>query len=618
MNNRPVFATDIEGPCELGRQESLDEKPFSKRIIAASGRTRAVIAEKEEDSISRRHLVIEPLEEGRVRMSNASRSVPVRVAEGETAVADRLIPPTASIDIWLPVTILVGKKLVRFVIPGQDDSETLDVESLPNLTLPPGTSGLGGSSPVTLAQAIPTEPGAGVEVEQLLHWLQTTMNVLQSAASSSDFMHKATQAAVEIVGLDSAEMLLHREGAWVEVGGQVSIRARFDSSRAARERLLERMRHEHRTLWHTPKGVNLDSTMGPVTLGGDAMAAVASPVLDVQGRVIGALYGERRRVDLPGELPKINRLEAMLIELLASGVAAGLARQEKETAALAAEERFKQFFTPQLARLLAANPDLLTGRESEISILFADIRGFSRLANRLTPAETVRWINQVMEALSDCVLAQEGVLVDYIGDELIAMWGAPEPQPNHAERAVAAALAMLEALPGLNERWERVLGEPMELGIGINSGIAQVGNMGSARKFKYGPLGGTVNLASRVQGVTKYLRTQLLATEATWDRLGASKTGRRIGKVRMVNIAEPVELFELASASQPGFAQLRAGYESALVEFERKGFREASTILGALLPAFPDDGPSLVLLSRVVSCRVDPEAFDAAFTPGGK
>src|SRR5262249_37866404 len=159
------------------------------------------------------------------------------------------------------------------------------------------------------------------------------------------------------------------------------------------------------------------------------------------GQVIGALYGDRRQrpgADLgprsgerkdssglrslsPPQEESISEAEAMLVELLTRGVAAGLARVEQEQAALAARVRFEQFVTPELAIQLAANPDLLKGRDAEVSILFCDIRGFSRVSERVGPARTVEWVSDIMETLSDCVLAQEGVLVDYIGDELIAM-----------------------------------------------------------------------------------------------------------------------------------------------------------------------------------------------------
>src|SRR5206468_8312824 len=165
----------------------------------------------------------------------------------------------------------------------------------------------------------------------------------------------------------------------------------------------------------------------------------------------------------------------------------------------------------------------------------------------------VEWIGDVMGSLSDCVLEQRGVLVDYIGDELLAMWGAPEEQADHARLACLAALDMFNLLPKLNERWQEKLGEPMSLGIGVNTGIARVGNTGSRHKFKYGPLGNTVNLASRVQGATKYLKCPLLMTEWTQARLDETFRVRKLCQVRVVNIKQEVDLYELVPENAPNW-----------------------------------------------------------------
>src|SRR5262249_18269633 len=147
----------------------------------------------------------------------------------------------------------------------------------------------------------------------------------------------------------------------------------------------------------------------------------------------------------------ITEVDAAFVQLLARGVAAGLARLEQEQAALAARGQFEQVFTPELSRQLLRQPDLLKGCDSEVSILFCYLRGFSRISEPLGAVRTVEWVSDVMEALSECVLAHNGVLVDYIGDELMAMWGAPEEQPDHARLACRAGLAMLDQLPQLND-----------------------------------------------------------------------------------------------------------------------------------------------------------------------
>jgi adenylate cyclase len=331
---------------------------------------------------------------------------------------------------------------------------------------------------------------------------------------------------------------------------------------------------------------------------------MAAPILNPEGDVIGAIYGDTRQDSLTAGSPEVTKLEAMLVELLARAVAAGLARIEQERAALAARIQFEQFFTPELARQLALQPNLLDGRDSEVTVLFCDIRGFSRVSERLGPEGTVEWVSHVMGTLSDCVLKHRGVLVDYIGDELMAMWGAPEAQPDHAQLACRAALEMLNWLPRLNARWEATLGEPLNIGIGVNTGMARVGNTGSRQKFKYGPLGNTVNLASRVQGATKYLKTPLLVTEDTMGQLTPDFHARQLCLARVVNIAQPVHLYQLVLATHPGWADLKSKYEAALEEFNRKNFRPAARILGNLFAEY-QDGPSLVLMSRAVNALVE-------------
>ena len=305
-------------------------------------------------------------------------------------------------------------------------------------------------------------------------------------------------------------------------------------------------------------------------------SVVAAPILDRKGVVIAVLYGERRLNSVVTTGKRVSKLDAMLIELLAGGVATGLARLEQERAAVSFQTQLEQFFTPELARQLATRPELLIGQDLEITALFCDIRGFSRISRNHGPTFTLDWINDVLSTLSDCVLAHDGVVVDYIGDELLAMWGAPEPQPDHAERACRAAIEMMGCLTALNERWQGPLGEAMGFGIGVNTGIARVGNTGSRRKFKYGPLGDTVNVASRVQGASKYFKSSLLITRATRDRLGPEFQARRLGNARVVNIAEAIALFELCSPDQPERARARCGIRGS--PFRVRGRRVSQNI----------------------------------------
>jgi adenylate cyclase len=224
-----------------------------------------------------------------------------------------------------------------------------------------------------------------------------------------------------------------------------------------------------------------------------------------------------------------------------------------------------------------------------------------------------------MEALSECIWEQNGVVLEYVGDEIRGMWGAPNPQPDHAHKACRAGLAMLRRLPQLSDFWQPVLGEPLKIGVGINTGPAWVGNVGSQRKFKYGPQGNTMSLASRVQGATKYVKTNLLLTGETKSRLDDSFATRRLCQVRVVNIAQSVELYELVEPNLPGWSALKEQYEQALAHFEKKDFSRAAHLLSKLLIDHPEDGPSLILLSRCVRDLVEePAGFNPVWELSGK
>jgi adenylate cyclase len=240
-------------------------------------------------------------------------------------------------------------------------------------------------------------------------------------------------------------------------------------------------------------------------------------------------------------------------------------------------------------------------------MLFCDIRGFSRIteSQKDQPQLVVDWVRSVLTTMSDCVVAENGVVVDFIGDAIFAMWGAPRPQSDHAERACRAALAMLRARTEIDQKWAAALGASTRLGIGINSGKVNVGNIGSDRRMKYGPLGGEVNLASRVQGTSKYLNADLIITGSTKALIGDHFRARRLCQVQVVNIDQPVDLYELPVDPTDSWDDLVARYQEALQRFENQKFREAAKILGQIFQNYADDGPSLALLARSVNCLVD-------------
>lgn len=580
-----VFSTELTETLEIGRQRPGEPGPFCR--TATPQATRIIIAPLNENLISRQHALLEPLRAGKVRVTNRSGALAIGLEGGGQLAAG------LSHEVEPPVLLTLGGRALRLE-PAPD--EQLQLESLAEKTLSPGS---GGDRSVLLTSLI--SRGAGSE--QLAQWLQRAMELLQSAASSADFLPQAAATLLDVVRLDVAAVVLRDGNDWNVDTVRTAAGATSDPAWAPSRTMLARVLAERRTFRRVPN----PQGPAPQSLEG-VRALVAAPILDKHGDVIAALYGERRQNEAAIGRGEVTELEAMLVELLACGVAAGLARLEQERATLAARVRFEQFFTAELARRLESEPDLLAGKDTDVTVLFCDIRGFSRVSERIGPAGTVAWINDVLGVLSDCVIEHHGVLVDYVGDELLAMWGAPDPNPDHARLACRAALQMMRRMPALNEHWQDRIGEPFGIGIGINTGPARVGNTGSHRKFKYGPLGNTVNLGSRVQGATKYVKTNSLITGATADRLDTEFFTRRLCRARVVNIVEPVALYELTLDGSAGWLQLKAAYESALTAFESRNLLAAAKTLGELLEQHPGDGPTLVLLSRAVNALVHDEA----------
>ncbi len=279
----------------------------------------------------------------------------------------------------------------------------------------------------------------------------------------------------------------------------------------------------------------------------------------------------------------------------------------------------EQFFPAEVAWQLIDQPELLQqGQETDISVLFCDIRNYSGISRRLGPAATIKWVSAVMEALTSCVIDSHGVVVDFAGDELFAMWGAPAKQPDHAVMACQTGLKLLGLREHLNREWKERIQAEIAFGVGINSGVAWVGNSGTKRKFKYGPSGDTVNLGSRVQGATKYLKAPLIISEETRKRIGDRFATRRLGKVRVVNLNEPVELYELAPPDLPGWEEMRRDHEQALALFEAGRLDEAARLLGAQIARQGAAGPPLALLARTIQGILDPERWQPVYELPGK
>ncbi len=268
------------------------------------------------------------------------------------------------------------------------------------------------------------------------------------------------------------------------------------------------------------------------------------------------------------------------------------------------KKAFSSYVSPDLVKQIEKNPDklVLGGEQRELSILFSDIRGFTTVSESLTPPELVTLLNEYLTPMTRIVLEEGGTLDKFIGDAVMALFNAPLDVPDHAERSCTAAVRMLGELERLNAGFAERGMHTIDIGIGINTGPAVVGNMGADIRFDYTAIGDSVNLASRLEGLNKYYGSHILVSEDTYRQVAPGRfTFREVDRVRVKGKLHPVVMFELMTRNQeilPRFLEALDIYRS--MEFER------AQVVFELLVAEYNDGPSRLYVGRCIEYRTDP------------
>jgi adenylate cyclase len=254
----------------------------------------------------------------------------------------------------------------------------------------------------------------------------------------------------------------------------------------------------------------------------------------------------------------------------------------------------------------------MEGDSRELTVLFCDVRGFTTISEGLDPNTLREYINLYLTAMSEDIRGNRGTLDKYIGDAVMAFWGAPVALPDHAARAVATALKMQATAKALNADFVARGWPPLKIGIGLNTGDMRVGDMGSKIRRAYTVMGDAVNLSSRLEGITKVYGAGIAVGAAT--RAAAPQYAyRELDRVRVKGKNEPVPIYEPIALDPDIDENLRAElqqWHAALEGVRAQQWDEAERLLHELLAAHPDSGLYRLYLDRIAHYRVHPPGPD--------
>ena len=336
-----------------------------------------------------------------------------------------------------------------------------------------------------------------------------------------------------------------------------------------------------------------------VSLTGGAGSGALTILLFLPLPALVALTAQALGLWLPLALPNTTVVGSLGVGVLIAYATEGRQKRFIKTA-------FRQYLSPDVIDQLIAHPERMSlgGELRELTIFFSDLQGFTGISEKLGPRELTTLLNHYLTAMTDIILAEGGTVDKYEGDAIIAFWNAPLTQPDHALRAVRAALRCQDKLAALRPHFRQVVDKDLHMRVGLNTGPAVVGNMGSSSRFDYTMLGDAVNLASRLEGVNKQFGTFTMISQATRDAVGETLASREIARVAVVGRAEPVTVYE------PLWPQAAAARQQDLTAFARAlaAFTDGDfqTALDAFTPLVDRDPAAVAYAARCRHCLEAP------------
>ncbi|RMF70281.1 MAG: adenylate/guanylate cyclase domain-containing protein [Calditrichaeota bacterium] len=284
------------------------------------------------------------------------------------------------------------------------------------------------------------------------------------------------------------------------------------------------------------------------------------------------------------------------------------------------KKSWQQYMSKDVIDTMLESGDLPTfgGERRDLTVLFSDIRGFTTYTEKHPSHDVVKKLNEYLTEMVEVIFRNQGTLDKFVGDEIMAVYGAPHHYRNHAERACATAIEMVDRLRFLQRKWSARKQDYFQIGIGINSGNMILGNLGSSQLFDYTVIGDEVNLGARLEGANKQYGTTIIISEFTYKAVKKKVRVRELDLVRVKGKNKPVKIFELRGMDDlPSIEQelIIEVYTQALNYYKQFKWYQALTEFKRILQYFPTDGPTRVYIKRCLDFieNPPPENWDGVY-----
>ncbi|KAJ1561181.1 hypothetical protein HK405_004680 [Cladochytrium tenue] len=474
------------------------------------------------------------------------------------------------------VAQMINRKRGSFDADDEKMLLSFSAQGLVLLALKPPSSKTSSGLLATLASSCP----AAVTIEKS-YLFKKTEDMLREASEMKNYLSMILQSITNVViTLDGSGRLSH-----------INHPSKMDM-----EPMLEEMKSEPFDVWLGPENSIFTGDIQRAYSAGSA-SVIAQ---DYEFHVLGKIRNVNYTIVQMSTGPSSNAGVVIVLEDISS-----------EKRALMTLGRY---MSPALAKqVMAEDGGQLGGKRKKVAILFSDIRSFTTLSESMEPHEVVELLNHHFGDAVNAIMAEQGILDKYIGDAVMAVFGVPFVNPDDSIHACNAALRMRDSVAAFNEVRARDNLKPIKIGIGINTGMVLSGNIGSTKRMEFSCIGDAVNLASRIEGLTKYYNVTVLVSEFTLSEAQGHFATREVDRVVVTGRSRAVAVFELLGrAGDPLSAAVQQGaqlYARGLEMYRRRQFAEAAEVFRHAVEV-ADDGPSRTLAARCDKFAADPPPPD--------